>query len=175
MADSDSSSYILRYNLISLAPEFFAGSDWYGITVPGIQTPNVVSHVDITGASTTLMAPQATTATVTITPSSNTAQIKISVSGSMQTADPTLSPVHITLLKDGVDVSTGTGLAAFFDNGAGATFIGVPASFVWLDAPGDTDPHVYTVALFNGDNTTEVRWLNNGSDPAGVIIAEEIH
>jgi hypothetical protein len=140
----------------------------------GGSSPNVVSHIDTTGASTTSTTPQPTTATVTITPSSSSAKIKISVSGSIQTANPTNSPVHITLLKDGTDVSPGNGLAGFFDNGS-VSFAGVPASFVWLDAPGDTSPHIYTVALYNADATTEVRWLNDGSDPAGVIIAEEIH
>jgi hypothetical protein len=33
MSDSDYSSYILRYNLISKGPEYWAGQDWYSITV----------------------------------------------------------------------------------------------------------------------------------------------
>ncbi len=34
MADTDTSSYILRYNLVSKAPEFFVGSDWYSVSIP---------------------------------------------------------------------------------------------------------------------------------------------
>lgn len=140
----------------------------------GGAAPNVVVTVDTTGATTTSSTPIATSAAVTITPSSNTAKIRISVSGSIQSANPSASPVHITLLKDGTNVSTGTGLAGFFDNGT-SSFAGVPASFVWLDTPGNTSAHIYTVALFNADASTQVRWLNGGSDPAGVIIAEEVH
>jgi hypothetical protein len=44
MADTDNSSYILRYNLITLNPEFFVGSDWYPVTV---------SAGDITGGTIT--------------------------------------------------------------------------------------------------------------------------
>ncbi len=29
MADSDNSSYLVRYNLVSNSPEFFVGADWY--------------------------------------------------------------------------------------------------------------------------------------------------
>jgi hypothetical protein len=33
MADSDNSSYLLRYNLVSMSPEYFGGSDWYPMTL----------------------------------------------------------------------------------------------------------------------------------------------
>lgn len=36
MADTDTASYITRYNLVSLNPEYFNGSDWYPMNiVPG--------------------------------------------------------------------------------------------------------------------------------------------
>ena len=142
--------------------------------------PNVVSHVDTTGASTTSGAGVATTCAVTITPSSSTAKIKISVSGTIESASPASAGPLLNLAKDGVDVTGqtfGGNLAWFFNNAAGDTsFAGVPASFVWLDTPGDTNPHTYTVYLTSGDGATEVRWLNNGGNGSvGVIIAEEVH
>src|SRR5579864_420540 len=136
--------------------------------------PNAVSQVDSTGLSTTSSTPQPTGATVTITPSSNTAKIKISVSGTMQSAAPNTSPAHLTLLKDGTDLAPGNGFATYFNNND-AAFAGVPTSFVWLETPGDTSPHIYTVALWSGDGVTQVRWLNASPDAIGIIIAEEVH
>lgn len=143
-------------------------------------TPNVVSHVDTTGADTTSGAGIATTCAVTITASSNTAQIKISVSGTIESASPASAGPLLNLGKDGVDVTGqtfGGNLAWFFNNDPNATvFAGCPASFVWLDTPGDTLPHTYTVYLTSGDGATHVRWLNNGGNGSvGVIIAEEVH
>lgn len=36
MSDSDTSSYLTRYNLVTQSPEYFAGSNWYPITLNGL-------------------------------------------------------------------------------------------------------------------------------------------
>lgn len=48
MADTDNSSYITRYNLISSTPEFFNGSDWYSMAI----TPTVAC-LPLTGGTLT--------------------------------------------------------------------------------------------------------------------------
>lgn len=138
-------------------------------------TPNVVSHTDVTGFSTTSSTYTATTCSVTITASSNTATIKVTAVGGIASQVPFNSGVHATIFKDGVNVSVSE-LAIFFTSlGTLIDFVGVPATMQWIEVPGDTLPHTYTVYIRNEDNVTVVRWLNDGQTPTGIMIAEEIH
>lgn len=137
--------------------------------------PNIVVHQNATeGADTTSSAPTATPFAVTITPSSNTAKIKVTFSGGFGSANPSVSGVRLKLFKDGSDLTPGSPIGSYF-NQTDTAFVGVPVTFQYLDSPGDTSPHLYTVYIYNDDNTTEVR-LNNGSgDPFASLIAEEVH
>jgi hypothetical protein len=50
MADTDYASYILRYNLITRAPEYFTGADWYSVTLPPGDLPLTNGHIFVGNA-----------------------------------------------------------------------------------------------------------------------------
>ena len=79
MADTDTASYITRYNLVSLNPEYFNGSDWYPMNiVPGDLTlasgkvfvgsaSGIATGVTLSGAVTITNAGVASLAAASVT------------------------------------------------------------------------------------------------------------
>lgn len=49
MADTDNSSYITRYNLVLLRPEYFAGADWYPQATPSAISALLTGYVSGAG------------------------------------------------------------------------------------------------------------------------------
>jgi hypothetical protein len=91
MADTDTSSYILRYNLITLLPEYFNGADWY-TQHAGASGPTTLTG-DVTGSGV------GSVATTAVSAGGGTGTF---LAGSVQ-----VSPVGATLLAAGYGLILG--------------------------------------------------------------------
>jgi hypothetical protein len=148
MADSDYSSYILRYNLVSRVPEFWAGQDWYSQ-----QLSTLTGSITINGTVTYSKAPV----------------LHVSVLGTSGTITPdgTLGPTFETTLTDDVTLngpsSPVDGQRVIFSITNDATHVVTLATGAGNFAFG-TDITSYTGAPSKTDyigaiyNATAVRW-----------------
>jgi hypothetical protein len=138
----------------------------------GGASPNSNQTVSTSSFSSTSSTPAATGFTVTITPSSNTAKIRVTATITVQTATPGSSAVLATLFRNSTNLAPGaSGLSASFvfeqtanDNSATMSYI---------DSPATTSSITYAVGLFNQDNATSVFINRNGT--ASIINVEEVH
>jgi hypothetical protein len=217
MADTDNSSPILRYNLVSNTVEYFNGADWYpadsdpagGVTsfntLTGDVTISAGSNITLTpsgnniaisstgggsGASpnfvqvtqpnnfdsnaTNVFQPSSVL-TLTITPSSNTAQILINFSTNVYSATAGAEAL-VTIFRNS------SNLAATSTMGFGvAQAGGIPAgtgsmvSGSFIDAPATTSSVTYTLYFCNTDNTSIVLCGNPSGAITAVLSALEIH
>jgi hypothetical protein len=136
--------------------------------------PNIVSSTTTAYTTTTSQTYVTTPSTVTITASSNTAKIKITAVGLIFTNNISQDGVHATIFKDGVNLAADS-LAEISGNaGDTSTRRNAPATLQWLDTPGDTSPHTYTVRIRNDGGVVTVAWGNNDSFTC-TMVAEEVH
>jgi hypothetical protein len=157
--------FVLTSNGTGADPSFQAASG-------GGSTPNSNQTVSTTAFSSTSSTPAATGLSTTITPSTNTAKIKITCTITVQTSTPGSSGVLATLFRNSTNLAPGvSGLSAGFvfeqtgnDNSA---------SISYIDSPATTSSITYAVGLFNQDNATAVYIDRNNT--AGIITVEEVH
>jgi hypothetical protein len=168
MADTDSSSPIIRYNLVLNQLEYFNGADWYSASTGGSGSiPNVVQSVYTLFATSTSSTAAPTAHTVTITPSKTTSTIKVSLVTNILSTGPGYGIVSV------LNSVTAAFLNIYLVDGTGNP-CGNMATGITIDAPNTTSPITYTVYLANNDNSTTVYCGNPSGPSAAVLIAEEI-
>jgi hypothetical protein len=129
MADSDFSSYILRYNLLSTQVEYFNGADFYPITaLSGVNTLNGLSGSVVLAAGSN----------VTLTPSGNTITIASMSSGSGTVSSGTTTDLAV---YTGSTIVSSTPVFSTANSGANGVIIGTVAGDD--AAPGQVGEYMY--------------------------------
>ena len=139
----------------------------FGQIYYGFQAP--VQATTATGASGTssTFTNTALAATMTMTNSAHRIKITATFSGAADTAS---NNALFTIKRDSTNIGGTSGFVVL--NSSTTTTI-TPVSITYIDSPGDTSAHTYTVAYASGDNTHTVEFLPAGNQKA-VIILEEI-
>lgn len=131
----------------------------------------VVQGTKTTAFTTTSSTFQATGLSASITPTSASNRVKITVSGQVGCANPSLSNVFVTIKRGSTDLGNSTsGFTAF--QSASTSNTHVPLGIVYIDSPATTSATTYEVYIRSADNTTTAS-LNNAAARA-VITLEEI-
>lgn len=156
----------------------------------GGSSPNIVSAVTTAETSTGSTNANSDTAvpvtdlSVIITPSSNTAIIKVTVSGVLgATANSKI--VSAIIFKDGTPLNGSTdGSGALIPDSwavsasTGGNFT-VPCSFTLLDTPGNTSPHTYDVRIIGFSAAAMTTKFNptvaGAAQQNSYLYAEEVH
>lgn len=132
------------------------------------------ANVSATTVSQTSVSSNAYTNTAlaaTITPTSASNRIKISVSGDIFNNN-SATTARLSVKRGSTEVTSGGSLAEYHGFTGGSQ---MPVSFVYVDSPATTSATTYTVCLLSTDNSSAVFFPNNnGTNPTGVIILEEI-
>lgn len=184
MANTDSSSYSLRWNEMQQRLEYASGGNWYVTpTSGGSTTPNIV-QIDYSG-SQTFTGPDLTNFhsltpafAVTITPSSTTAKIKLSGSLFMQgdlTGGTNTPTGRLSVWRDGTNLCPNTWISSidFWPSSAGNGTTSVQVPINWLDTPGDTNPHTYEIKVTAATAGSSIVFVGASLD--NLLIAEEVH
>ena len=133
----------------------------------GFQAP--VQATTTSSTATTNNTYTVTALTANITPTSSSHRIKITVTGSLRTANGAAADAFATLARGGTNILTATG---FVEVSATAGIAINPTSCCYIDSPASTSALTYAVYIKNDDNATSVSW--NAGGQTSTIILEEI-
>ncbi len=120
--------------------------------------------------STTSSTYSATSLSQAITPENAANKVKLTLSiAGFYSANSGNSAIRVSLFRDSTDLFAGITEGAIA-NGLATAQTGCIS---FIDSPGDTSAHTYTVQIKNQDNTTVV-YLNDGSTRQVEFLVEEI-
>ncbi len=121
--------------------------------------------------STTLSTYQSTGLAASIVPTTSSRRVKITVSGTLRTANGALASAILTIKRGSTDLATGTDGFAHLDIVSSVTQV-VPFSITFIDSPATASSVTYTLYLRNDDAVTNVSTpFTNGQDQ---MILEDI-
>ena len=129
----------------------------------------VVSATTTTETATTSSSYQATTLTVSITPSNSANKVLIQAQFVLCTATDS-NWADTTLYRSASNLVGANGCVGVYVGGA--TQIHTPASITFLDSPSTTSATTYTVRIRSRSNSTSVRF--NADSFTASIVATEI-
>lgn len=130
----------------------------------------ITQGTSTTEFTTTNTAFQTTNLSATITPASSTHRIKITVTGSLKTANPQDANVYFTVARGASNLGTAQGFGALIGGSATGSFV-VPAALVYIDSPATTSATTYNVQIRSDVSGKTVSFGNQGTQ---VIVLEEI-
>jgi hypothetical protein len=127
--------------------------------------------VDTAATDTTSVSFQPTTTLVSITPKSTTHKIRISVTGTLEAANPASATSYVSIFRGSTDLSNGSGFVQLVGTAIGANNLQVPVGIVYLDSPATTSATTYTVKI-HGTAGFHTYW--NNFTGSATILCEEI-
>jgi hypothetical protein len=178
--------YPVIYDPITNTLQFPFDGSYLTVPISGSATiPNVVMATysgsqTFQGADFTNFQSLTPTFSVTITPSSSTAKIKLSGHLFMQADLSNGSSIptgRLSIWRDGVNLCPHSWICSIDfapeTLGGSTGFQSVSIPITWLDTPGDTNPHVYEIKVTAQTAGSEVIFMGASLD--NVLIAEEVH